>query len=327
MNKFLFLSLFVISCSLDIKDDEHAGAVTAGNTGAIAGIITIPDSLNPVALQKASSANQFATVYLYFAGSIRIEDSTSADSLGRYAFTDLDTGYYALKAMLSNGQSFSVDSIHVVSELTTRCDFEFGSTPPQGSGILYTGPVFLAGQSSHQIQSLPGFTGGYWYSYDDRDSNGHSFTEPEHSSDFLDSVRSGNGRIRANLHLRPGRPYPWAGIGFNWASGNAVNLSFTDGLCVIYQSNTPLWVSFTLTESPDTNTYGKTIPATDSLDTVSILWQSMDWNYKPGESVSISEALLRAEGINFQTTGAPGLDSLDTHLEIEAIWLGSTACQ
>lgn len=327
MIRFFLSSLFFffLSCALDLNDDQ-AGAVTAGNTGAIAGVIATPDSGNTNSLRRKVLADHVPHVFLFSLGDSVATDSTAADSAGRYAFLDIDTGYYALKAVLPNGQSYWTDSIHVLPGKTSRCDFSFGVAPPPQSGILYQGPVFLAGQQNHQIRSLPGSVGGYWYVYDDRDSGGASFTKPDRSISLLDSVKTGAGTIRGSLHLRPGELYPWAGVGFNWAGGAAVDLSITDGICIVYKANHPLWMSLTLTESLDTNTLGIPLPTAESFRTTTLAWVDMTWQYDSKENVTIAEALQRAEGINIQSVGEPGADSLDTFFEIQSVWLGQHSC-
>lgn len=324
---YLLILASLLACSINIKDDDHAGAVTAGNTGTIAGIITIPDTPNIVALKKELMEQKSAKVLLYAQDDSIPLDSTYADTAGRYGFSKIDTGYYSLRAVLQTGQGYHVDSIHVIAEKITRCDFSFGAIPPAGSSFLYEGPVFQAGQSTHQILSLPGVEGGYWYSYDDRDSGGNSFIEPENSESFLDTVHSGNGAIRASLHLRPGEPYPWAGIGFSWAGGNTVDLSYTNGLCVVYKSNNTLWLSLTLTQSVDSNTYGTDLPASDEFVAFSIAWADMTWNYDSQETITIAEALQRAESINFQAIGTLSANTLDTDVEIQSVWLGIGTCK
>lgn len=323
----LLIYALLFACSLQLKDDDQAGAVTVGNTGTIAGLVTIPDSSTVVALKKESKAVSDVQVLLFRQTDSLPFDSTLTDSEGRYAFLKMDTGSYSLEVSLSNGQSYFVDRIRVVAGKTTRCDFPFGAIPPSSSGILYRGPIFQAGQSSHQVTSLPGIVGGFWFRFDDRDSGGNSYTNPERSSSFLDSVQSGLGTIRASLHLRPGILYPWAGIGFHWSDINPVNLSVTDGVCFEYRADHALWISLSLTESNDTNSYGKVFPASSEFQKAIMAWTDMDWLYSSEDQTTIPQALLRGEGLNFQVANIKENDSLDVSLEIKSVWFGVDACK
>lgn len=323
----VFLYALLFACSLQLKDDDQAGAVTVGNTGTIAGLVTIPDSSSVVALKKESKVVSDVQVLLFRQSDSLPFDSTLTDSEGRYAFLKMDTGSYSLEVSLSNGQSYFVDHIRVVAGKTTRCDFPFGAIPPSSSGILYRGPIFQAGQATHQVTSLPGIVGGYWFRFDDRDSGGNSYTEPEASGAFWDMVQSAPGTIQASLHLRPGKAYPWAGIGFHWSDINPVNLSVTDGVCFEYRADHALWISLSLTESNDTNSYGKVFPATSEFQKASMDWTTMDWLYTSEDQTTIPQALLRGEGLNFQVANIKENDSLDVTLEIKSVWFGVDACK
>lgn len=155
---------------------------------------------------------------------------------------------------------------------------------------------------------------GWWFSYTDKFDDGNSeiiFPNDVNANEygnFFGPLTEEYKGIRADIKLRDGFEYPYAGFGFNIVDdlSTGADISDWEGLCLVYKSGKSFNIQLAVendSKVTENNNYSVTVPASTSLVISDFDWsrfkQADGWDKK----VQLDDVLQKTASINFHFSG------------------------
>lgn len=197
-------------------------------------------------------------------------------------------------------------------------------TPKSSSAVVEDGPMLSLWDGSEAHVPVGNMKGGWWYTYDDNDSDGASIIEweanPGDDGDMTPVIEACGGGICGSFVLDQG-DYEWdpfVGFAFGFGANNAFSGDASDlgGICVTYSSDSDIMLELGLTGTAEKKIgYANpfyTLTASSAAKTANISWSQFKqptW-YTQDETKSFfidgTDAAAELSSLKFKITGESG---------------------
>lgn len=155
---------------------------------------------------------------------------------------------------------------------------------------------------------------GWWFSYTDKFDDGNSeiiFPNDVNANEygnFFGPLTEEYKGIRADIKLRDGFEYPYAGFGFNIVDdlSTGADISDWEGLCLVYKSGKSFNIQLAVendSKVTENNNYSVTVPASTSLVISDFDWSRFKQAGGWGKKVQLDDVLQKTASINFHFSG------------------------